>query len=39
MSTDIIKVVTILLNQSLKTPEKLKVLEITYQNAIYICIS
>ena len=36
---DIIKVVTYLLKQSLKTRENLKGIEIMYQNAICICIS
>ena len=35
----IIKIVTFLLKQSLKTEEKLKELEILYQNAIYAFIS
>ena len=36
---DIIKVLTILLKQSLKTQEKLEESEITYLNGIYVCIS
>ena len=36
---DIIKIVTMFIKQSLKTQEKLKELEIMYQNGIYICIS
>ena len=36
---DIIKTITCLLKKSLKNQEKLKELEIMYQNAIYICIS
>ena len=36
---DIIKVVTYLLKQSLKTRENLKGIKIMYQNAICICIS
>ena len=36
---NIIKVVTILLKQSLKTQEKLEELVIMYQNSVYIYIS
>ena len=36
---DIIKIVTRFIKKYLKTQEKLKELEIMYQNAIYICIS
>ena len=36
---NIIKVVTILLKQSLKTQEKLEELVIIYQNSVYIYIS
>ena len=36
---DIIKIITFLLKQSLKTQEKLKELKILYQNAIYTRIS
>ena len=36
---EIIKIVTMFFKQSLKTQEKLKELEVMYQNAIYVCIS
>ena len=36
---DIIKIVTILIRQSLLAQKNLKELEIMYQNEIYICIS
>ena len=35
----IIKIITSLLKQFLKTPKMLKALQIMYQNAVYICIS
>ena len=37
--TDITKIATFLLKQSLYTQEKLKELEVLYQNALYTCIS
>ena len=36
---DIIKIITRFIKKYLKTLEKLKELEIMYQNAVYICIS
>ena len=36
---DIIKIVTIFFNQSLKTQKSLKKLEIIHQDEIFICIS